>query len=358
MSMSGVRNRRCLLRWVGLVLALAPWPGVRLAGADWQLEQAVVAKVNGSPIYKQELEELAAVEAVRRYGQKGAADLEAEAESKIVQEALRALVRCAIIEGEAWGQGVVVADSKVRERLEESDVPDTDLNRRRARADLLFEELMRKEKTPVTEPTPRQVRDFFHRYREKHFSRPRLVRARQLTVLKALPETRQSEAARIQRFREKVLSGATDFATLAERNGVTARARAQGGLITFPSGEEHDYMFPPADPVFQERGGYAPALIRALVDLPVETVSPVIESEKGFHIAYIEREVPARTHPFERIQSFIYRHLMRTKRAIRQRSWLVRVLRRSHVTWHNGEDIPVEELMPPVPTFELTDPEE
>jgi hypothetical protein len=185
---------------------------------------------------------------------------------------------------------------------------------------------------------------------------PRLVRARQITVPKTIPELHDRERRQLARIREAIVDGEQTFAEAAEEHCASKMDRDVGGLIIFPGTERNDFFFPPANEAVQRTPLYHGDLIRALVDLEAGVVSEILETEGekgGFHILYIEKERPARVVSFSQAQKHIYRFLVSHKRILRQRDWLLRVVENSRISWHSGDPISREDIMPPLPEFDV-----
>ncbi|MFW5857712.1 MAG: peptidylprolyl isomerase [Planctomycetota bacterium] len=320
-----------------------------LQAGETRFAQAIIALVNGEPIHKEEIEELGVLLAQPALQERG--QLTAEEEQAYLDRALQELVRSRLIHQAARREGVTMSDSQLDEYLSERGMENTPRQRRMVRDDVLFDRLMLKQRTPMSDPCPREVRTFYEEHKENVFTRERLVRARVITIPKVMPETRDSELRKIRRIRQEALKEGADFAAIAGEHCGSAVQRQQGGLVTIPGTETQEYLFPPSHPGLREHEVLAPAVLDALVSLDEGVVSEVLESDRGFHLTYIEKLVPARAKSFADAQEEIYRFLRTEKRVKLQRRWFVKQIRDSSITWHDGTPLEARRIMPEMPSY-------
>lgn len=315
-----------------------------------RMADAVLVKVNGQPIYKREVEKYAGVKAEKML--RAGMELTREREERLLRGALRDLISSRLIRQQALLKRVGVSEDTVDERMQKVGAPDNEHIRRNIKDDILFERLMKRERTPVSEPSPREVREFYLEHRDS-FTHPRRVRARHITIPKALPETRSSELRRAKRLRNEAMAEGTVFAELAKRRGGTALDRRSGGLIIYPETEKQGFFFNPKRSDLRQQEVYPTAMLDALEELEKGSVSEVIESDRGFHILYVDEEIPAKTFEFSEVQAKIRQHLFRLARIRLQRKWIARVVDESRVTWRDNTEVAPSEIIPPLPEFEI-----
>lgn len=318
---------------------------------EWSLTLAVVAKVNGQPITKYDIEELAGMLAQRFVMINGEEALTMEEKEKIARNALQVLVRSKLIRQASVKNNIAVSDDDILDELEGKNLPDNNLNRMFAKDDLLFDKLMRTIGKPVLEASPREVRDFYNE--NKHlFIIPRKVKARHITVTKATEMTRASEMRKIERYHKEAQSGYMKFAELASKRASAPIDQQTGGLILPPGSQKTGGFFRPESKAFTTT--FPKEMVEAVQKLKKGETSEIIESSIGFHIIYIDDEVPAKNITFDQSQRYIIRHLLDVERFMLQREWLESVIKESRITWHDGTTIPPEEVMPPKPKFDAS----
>jgi peptidyl-prolyl cis-trans isomerase C len=70
------------------------------------------------------------------------------------------------------------------------------------------------------------------------------------------------------------------------------------------------------------RGQLYPELDEMLFNMSESEISPVVESEMGFHILFCEQIKPAKRIPYNKVKSRIGEILMERRRKNCQKSWL------------------------------------
>ncbi|GEM_PF-1782384 len=332
------------------------WPAGADGGEDgFVVLKAVIAVVNGEPVRKREIEELASYYATNMVDAQRGETLTPEQRTQAASRALNTLVRSRLIRQEASRLELNVSDEELEAELEKRNLQDNEITRRELKDDLLFDKIMRKEGRPMLVPSPKTVRRFYEKHREA-FRTPRLVRVRHISLPRTTEELYEIERRRAERIRRQATAQGASFAEIAAQHCPDPADRARGGLLVPPVPHRSDGMFPVEIAALDNF--YPGPFVQAMRSLEPGEVSPVVESDHGFHILYVEDERPAREVPFRDAQARITFYLIDRSRVDRQREWLVDVLRRSHVTWHNGQPIPAEELMPEEPTFAPSRPEE
>jgi hypothetical protein len=323
---------------------------INLYAGDWSLALAVVAKVNGKPVGKADIEKLAGYLAKDVKGKSETGGLTPAQKEGLAKEALRMYVRSQLIEQDCRECDIVVTDEEVSERIKELGMEDNLLRRLMVKNELQFDSLMRTIGKPLIEPSPKKVRKFY-KENSSLFSTPRFIKARHITVPKATAATRELEKRKIERYLKEITLYGKSFEEVARKRSPSQIDRQNGGLLLPPGAKQNMGMFPIDNPVFEKI--YPKKMLEALRKLKPKVVSDIVESDAGFHILYIEEEKPAVHVSFSKSQRHIIRHLLNINRIKRQRTWLEDVIKRSRITWHNDEPITIDELMPPKPKFEL-----
>ncbi len=179
-----------------------------------------------------------------------------------------------------------------RQRLEKSGLT-VDERKEQIRRELLF----RKYEQEVLAPKVREriakehlAREFYDRYRDQRFRRPRMVHLQVITraVAKDAPEeTRAAEKEKLEEARRRILGG-EEFADLARELSTDAKA-IEGG----------DYGWMAID----ER--WNPTLREAIARLSPGELSPVVEGPVGFYLVRLVEEKPAGVIPFDEVRKDI-----------------------------------------------------
>lgn len=335
------------------ILLLAAWmlafaAAARAAQPD--VVHAVIIKVNGDPVYKNDI-----VDRVEQYveerGLEGE-ELDAEIKAGLSREAIRELVKDRLVEQEAKLKGVAVQVKDVRDYMERYHIPDTPFNLEQTRKDMLFDRLMQKEGMAILPPSPRKVRKVYHDNRAL-FTMPKVVKARHIMVQKMNEYTYESEKRKAKRIHEEVAEDGSNFEELARAYCYSRRDRELGGLLIVPGATRRDGYIATEAPALER--SLPEELVEKLRTLRDGEVSDIFESERGFHIVYLEDEVPGRVVSFREAFPHIERFVRNLERTQRERVWLIEAIRRSNITWHNKKPVKYEEIRPEIPTFDIHD---
>jgi peptidyl-prolyl cis-trans isomerase C len=152
----------------------------------------------------------------------------------------------------------------------------------------------------------------YYELNRDRFTRPeqRTVRQILVTVNEAFPENHRDQAlARLEQIAARLDGRAQRFGGLARRHSECPTALEDGRLGTVGRGQ----LYPELDAV--------------LFALPEGAVSPVVESELGFHLLLCERIHPARTLPFHRVRERIRELLTERTRRNCQKAWIAQIRR-------------------------------
>lgn len=267
----------------------------------------VVARVNGQPIAKAELER-----AIRNLEMNAGGNVPAERRAEIYRGVLDQLIDVKLLEQEAAARNIKATDDEVARGLEEmkSQAPDADTfakaltARQMTEADLRDEARQRLtvDKLLVAEVEPRaavnaQDIEAFYKGNPQFFMQPEAVRASHILVkvepdaTAAVKEAARTRAADLL----KQVNGGGDFAALAQQHSQDGSAAGGGDLGFFPRGQ----------------------MVKAFEDtafgLKPGQVSELVESEFGFHIIKVTDHRPARTVPLAEVNDRIAMALRQQK---------------------------------------------
>jgi parvulin-like peptidyl-prolyl isomerase len=144
------------------------------------------------------------------------------------------------------------------------------------RRQLIYDFVLERDVLDSIEITTESIREYYESHRER-FTEPRKIQVRHIV-------TRSSTST--EQARKRIEAG-EDFAKVAAEVSIHPSA-AQGGQM----------------PLFSP-GTYQPAFEKAAMALEVGELSPVIETELGFHLIEKTAEKPARVKPLSEVQAEI-----------------------------------------------------
>lgn len=238
-------------------------------------DDTVVATVNGMTITKAELFD--------------------EMYKHVGREALDELILIALVQEEARAQGVVVTDGDVDEEVDAIAAQvggHEQLNFLLLQQQITMDELkgqiynnllLRELLLPTVSVDDDEVRDTFERHKD-FFAQPERVRARHILV-----ETKKEADA----LHKRLLDG-EDFAELAKEHSTDLGSGSRGG-----------------DLGWFERGVMVAPFEEAAFALEPGDISPVVESQFGFHIILVEERAEAQPAVFdEETEAFIREQLI------------------------------------------------
>jgi parvulin-like peptidyl-prolyl isomerase len=295
-------------------------------GAKPLRDDDVVARVNGTPIYRKAVREVV-------QGVLSVEDSQPDptAVGKLAGEAMNSLVALELLCQESQARGVKVSDTAVDEEVARSKgrFPDArtfdqalkakgmsaaDLRRdtRKTMAvNLLLEGAVWKD----VHVDAAQVRDFYEKNHEE-FKHPAEIRASRILIRVSAGATVPDRNAAKQRaggVLAKVQGGA-DFAQLARENSQDPASAPQGGdLGYFATGE--------MDPAFEKEAfALAPGQLSAVVTTPY-----------GFEIIKVTDRRGAGYQPFEEVQERIRAVLIKSEKQERQADFVARLRQKAKV---------------------------
>jgi foldase protein PrsA len=269
---------------------------------------AVVATVNGEPIYREELDRY-----VRRVGARGETQHKA-----IARRILQELIDRTLILQEVRRRNLLPHPEEVDARLRElragfaSDAEfDAALRlqglsaaelRDRVRFDLAFRRLLQNFKVP--EPTDAELRAEYARDPSR-FDTPPRVRIRHILV-------RSEAEARIVLAR---LRAGESFAELSRALSQDPKTREEGGELGW------------ARP-----GELVPEIERVAFSLPVGATSPPVRSRFGYHVVQVVARMPGRKATLESARAQVRNVLMARRQQEALARWLQDARRRAKIT--------------------------
>ena len=176
--------------------------------------------------------------------------------------------------------------------------------------ELMFDGVMQRVAAKSAAISELDMRLFYEMHHER-FKVPeqRVARHILITVNPDYPENRRNAAnTRMEQLVKKLAGRVNRFPDFAQRFSECPTAM-QGGKL----GDV-------------KRGQLYPELDTALFSMAEGQISPIIESELGFHILLCEKIKPAKRIPFSKAASRICELLQERRRRICQKEWLVKVI--------------------------------
>ncbi len=308
------------------------------AGAE-QLAHAIFVKVNGKTITQEYVVQVVKYLIKREYNNVPPED---EAEMEALQKAaLRDLVRTVLIHDEAANLKISLPRARRKFLIESSGLKPEEITptiRRLLEADELFEEIMAQSGTPIKEPSPKEIKDFYNQNREE-FRTNAFIIVRTIFIADEgnRPQSYfKDKAERLVAQLEAVpLDQRTEaFAKAARESSQDIFARF-GGLLTGESPErwipkEFDNLNPEGKEIFPG------AMVEGIRRLNRKGEIRLAVSADGMHILYCEDMRGGRVLPWEEASRIVEFVLKQRRKDQRMRDWMNRVYDRSDVRWHDG----------------------
>jgi peptidyl-prolyl cis-trans isomerase C len=265
---------------------------------------AIVARVNGVAIPSAELEK-----AIRNLEANVGNQIPAERRSEIYRGILDQLVEMRLLEQEAAARNIKATDAEVAAGIEQMKqqapnaeaftkalasrkMTEADL-RNEARQRLAVDKLLTAEVEPKAAVTEADIADFYKK-NPQFFMQPEAVRASHILLKADTPDAKAAAKAKAQDLLAQIKGGA-DFAALAKQHSNDGSAQAGGDLGFFPRGQ---MVKPFEDAAFALKAG---------------EVSPIVESEFGYHIIKSSERRDARTVPLAEVSDRIAQALRQQK---------------------------------------------
>ena len=265
---------------------------------------AVVARVNGVDIGAVELEK-----AIRNLEANVGQQIPAERRSEIYRGILDQLVDQRLLEQEAASRNIKATDAEVNAGIDQMKkqapnpeafakalasrkMTENDL-RAEARQRLTVDKLLTTEIEPKAAVTEADIADFYKK-NPQFFMQPEALRASHILIKAENAEGKPAAKAKADDLLRQIKGGA-DFAALAKQHSNDGSAAGGGDLGFFPRGQ---MVKPFEDAAFALKPG---------------EVSPVVESEFGYHIIKAAEHRDARTVPLAEVSDRIAQALRQQK---------------------------------------------
>ncbi len=307
--------------------------------ASAQLAHAIFLKVNGQTITQEQVVEAVKYIIKREYNNVMPED---EQELENIQEAAqRDLVRSLLIHSEAAKLSLSIDSNRLKFIIRASGLTQDEITpaiRRILEADELFSDLMMATGTPLREPSPREIKDFYSKNKNE-FSTNSMIVVR--TIFIATDDRRpqayyKSQGEDLMRRLEAVPAAqrTAAFAKAAEETSQDVFAKF-GGLLTGGSPERwipKDFNNRNADgsPIFP------PTMVEEIKRLSKPGDLRLAVSADGIHILYCEDVRGGRTVPWSEANDIVEFVLKERYKNRQLRIWLNQIYDRSDVRWHDG----------------------
>ena len=175
--------------------------------------------------------------------------------------------------------------------------------------ELKFDSVMNKVAAKSAIVTDIDVQLFYEMHLDR-FTAPELRHARHILITvnpEFVENSREAALARMEQLVEKLAGRTNRFADFAKRNSECPTAMEGGKL-----GEI-------------KRGQLYPELDAMLFSMEEETISPIVESEMGFHVLYCEKIKPGKRTPLSKATLRIRELLQERRRRNCQKEWLTKL---------------------------------
>lgn len=321
-----------------IIAAIAAAPGSDCRAGEAELAHAIFLKVNGRTITQEQVVETAKYIIKREYNDVMPED-EEELE-KIQEAAQRDLVRSLLIHDEAAKAGVRLDSTRAKYVLQSAGLADDEVTpaiRRLLEADELFDDMMMQVGTPVREPSPREIKDFYAENRDEFRSNAFLIVRTMFLAVDDRPQSfYKAQADEIKTYLEAIpMPQRTDaFAEAAKKFSQDVFAQF-GGLMTGDSPEkwipkDFENAGPDGQPMFP------PTMVEEIRRLNKPGEIRVAISSEGVHIMYCEDIRGGKVMSWGEARKIIEYILKERYRNQQLRVWLNQVYDHSDVRWHDG----------------------
>lgn len=327
-------------QWAFVFVLLMAVLAARHAPAP-ELAHAIFVKVNGKTITQEQV-----VEAVKFIIKREFNDVMPEDEEeldKIQRAALRDLVRTLLIHDEAARSGIKPNRNSWKEWARRHGLTQDDVTptiRRMLEADDLFEEMMMASGTPINQPSPREVKDFYNKNRDE-------FKTNAFVIVRTIFLSTDSTPSRPQSYYKAMaedLMTQLDNVPVAQRTEAFAKAAREksqdifaktGGLLTGDSPEK----WIPKDFNNENEDGspiFPPTMVEEIRRLNRKGEVRLAVSSDGMHLLYCEDVQGGKVIGWDEASRIIEYVLKERTKNSRMRGWLNRVYDRSDVRWHDG----------------------
>ncbi len=318
-----------------LLIACAP-----AIAAEAELAHAIFVKVNGRTITQDQV--LDAVNFIVHREFNDVMPQDEETLDQVQEAALRDLVRTYLIHDAVAAVPEITITSETYRRAEASSGMEQDkitpTIRMMLLADQLFAELMMSEGTPIREPSPRQVKEFYAKNRDQ-FRTDAVIIVRTIFI----PQIGRRPQAFFKAQGEELMR-AIMAVPMPQRTEAFANAARQysqdvfaqfGGLLT---GDSEDRWIPKNFPNRGPDGGeiFPPTMAEEIRRLNRAGELRLAVSGDGVHLVYCEGIQGGQDMPWDTAKRIIEYVLTERVRNQRMRTWINRIYDRSDVRWHDG----------------------
>ncbi len=305
-----------------------------------ELAHAIFVKVNGKTITQEQV--LDAVNFIVRREYNNVMPEDEEVLDTVQEAAIRDLVRTYLIHDAVEQSTEVEITPDMTKRAERSSGMSQELLTPTIRmmllADELFENLMMSEGTPVMQPSPKEVKDFYAKNRDEFRTNVQfVVRTIFIPIIGRRPQAffkAQGEElmAAIQR---------TPYPRRTEAFANAAREYSQdvfaefGGLLT---GEAEERWIPRDFNNRNEEGGdiFPATMVEEIRKLARPGELRLAVSADGVHLLYCDDVRGGQDVPWTEAKRIVEYVLTERARNQRLREWINRVYENSDVRWHDG----------------------
>jgi peptidyl-prolyl cis-trans isomerase C len=267
----------------------------------------IVARVNGNPIYLEQLEPLVN-ENIKKWKKYGLKQDTPELTSRMQMRALSKVIDQELLNQEARKTPVTDADEKAAKKLQamkkkygseehfqsylkRNNLTEAELNKS-LKEGLYVDEYLKKKGIADPEIPEEKIKNFYTANPE-NYAREEMVKVRHILIKadeKASPEDREKAYKKAVQIRKDILAG-KDFALMAKEYS-ECNSAAGGGSLGYI---ERGYMPGPFEQV-------AFALDKG-------SISDVVETKFGYHIITVLDKQPAGIAPYEEVHDFIKKFL-------------------------------------------------
>jgi len=305
------------------VLGLLVLASASLAGTDKEKAQApagkaraVAARVNGAPIYEDQLSAQMAVE-FRKYRKFGARKPTPDLEKVLRNRALEKLITVEVVYQASQGLDIPDFDKKIEKRLRAAktrpvhsapEMTDTEL-RENIRQTIAIEEYLKRAGVTSPEVPETEIKDYYEK-NKKSFMTQETVHVRHILVQVAQEAKNEKKAIarkRIEKARKSIQDG-RPFEEVA-REYSEDNAASAGGDIGFI------------------RKGYMPKEFDEVAfTIEPGKLSEIVQTIHGYHILEVVEKQPEGVVPYEKVKDFVGKYLS-NELAKKKRNELVQALK-------------------------------
>lgn len=318
-----------------VIFAAAP----NAVSGEAELAHAIFVKVNGQTITQEQVLEAAKYLIKREYNSVTPED--EEELDEIQQAALRDLVRTYLILDTAKRSGINVTPEMYKRRERSSGLKQEEVTptiRKMLVVDDVFEELMMMQGTPINQPSPREVKEFYAKNRDE-FKTNTFIVVR--TIFLPLDPRRSQAFMKNQGDTLMQQIAAIPMPQRTEGFAAAAKEYSQdvfsehGGLLTGDAPEKwipKDFNNDTPD----GRSMFPPTMVEEIRRLNKPGDIRLAVSADGIHLVYCEDVRGGEEISWgeaKRIIEYVITERVRNKRL---RQWLNRIYDRSDVRWHDG----------------------